>query len=231
MSAPFLFPTNGGNVSTLGAYASPPGSPSEGDVHISDDGPISRLWNGSSWDDFIPGTGPITVPPAAGWTAKNSATLPSVSGGGLVVVNSTGSSPWNYRTAPTAPYVIEIMTRQEGNAVVGGFAFYETATTKGILVYIATSGLLVVERHNNLGVSYASAAFTSAARMNLAMNMGHFRLRDDNTSIYFDTSPDGVNWVLAHSELRGAFFTSAPNAIAWEPKNLGTSALYNYTVT
>lgn len=78
-------PTGGGGGGasvTQAAYASCGTGSAAGDICVTTDGPLWRVWDGSAWDDYLPGYGAVT-PPVCGdfsWVNQGAATCDNVGG-------------------------------------------------------------------------------------------------------------------------------------------------------
>jgi hypothetical protein len=108
----YLPPASSGNTTYTSAYASPPGSPSNGDVWMPSDGAgLIFVRVSGAWVPYYRGDQATTVPNAASWTwyNQNSSTITDTKGGLLFVSggsSSTNSSLIYKSLASATPYTL-----------------------------------------------------------------------------------------------------------------------------
>jgi len=136
------------------------------------------------------------------------------------------------QTAPSTPYTFEALIYVNLSGAAGavrfqpGMAFYESATGK-FEVWgpnsIGTSNYSVWLNQWSNTTTIASTAFNNTYDMSVP---ALFKIQNDGTNLKYYSSPDGVNFIQQFSELKNAFFTTAPNQVGFcIDNNTGASAI------
>lgn len=134
--------------------------------------------------------------------------------------HTTTSNSLLVRSSPSTPYTITGAVTWNFNTdnVVGGtligLAFRESGTGRIILHAIQPSN---TPAHRIL---YHSSPTTNGIDQASARSRPHTqviwqRIEDDGTDIKFYFSSDGFNFILRHTELRGANFSTGPNQVGF----------------
>lgn len=219
----------GGASVTQAAYASCGSGSAAGDVCVTTDGPLWRVWDGSAWDDYLPGSGPVTAPPDSGWSWVNQGSSTVATAGGVrsySIDTSTTTFRGQYRSAPSTPYEVEIIASVHTWDEVGGVAigFREAATSEWVTVEYQTGagaagigdfrgppGLYVQKRTS--GLSFGSNVYTGDE--GLLRLTGAFRviLADDGTDLTIDVC-DVTQCEQVWTEASGTYLTPDQLGIA-----------------
>jgi hypothetical protein len=142
-------------VVSQGTYSSVPSSPGTGDRHLCTDCPYVRIYDGSTWLDWLDCYGLATAPANVTW----SATSGSVGNTGAGKRPPLISSAFIYTDEPgTTDYTVRLITSFEGGTRqhVG---FYDTASGKATTIFRNQSANnWGYTRWNTLGGAVASEA-------------------------------------------------------------------------
>ncbi len=164
--------------------------------------------------------GGLTAPPTAGWTWVNQGTATvSQDSNGRIHLQIPTSATANVRlrvrsyTAPQKASSGTFMRVGAGDSSCG-IGLRESGTSKLMNVIIGhDSGdpgetqFLVQKWTNETSFSANELSHKSISYSNIYW----FEVEDNNTTIFFRISTDGVNYYELFSEARGTFFTTAPN--------------------
>lgn len=177
-------------------------------------------WGSSSGGDSAP---VATVPALSGFAwvnqGTNTAVQTTASGPILMTFPSviTGSVNWRglFVSQPSPPYKLQAQIKMSvllfANTQLAGVYFYDGTKLEGFEFLSQSGGTTPrVEQITNV-TSDSSSAYTGQSfignplsPMNAAIWV---QLRNDGTTIYFDYSFDGVNFVNVYSEAIGSFLT------------------------
>lgn len=201
----------GGNVTSTSAYASPPGSPSAGDLWYPTDSVYSVLrYSGSAWVPF-----PYIDPTLQSWSWVNQGTgTVSSANGGVVLVGEahtgSNSSQLRVKSAPSTPYTItaafQWIVRTTSGSQWAGLIFRNSSSGK-FTAHALTVG-------NNLRISAWDSPTTFNSDYLLSALYGSvgsliwLQISDDGTNRIYRYSGDGRNWIQAFSQGRTTFFTA-----------------------
>lgn len=186
----------GGSSVTQAAYASCSAS-AAGDVCVSTDGPLWRVWDGAAWDDYLPGWGPVT-PPACGdfaWVNQGSATCATVGG---VMVATAPASAGNVahllvQSTPGSSWTADMIIQKP--------PYWAASIDASIVARDATGGDFI-EALNESGANTATAwqmlrwsnatTFSSSGAIGGTMSLHtgqalHVRLASDGTTLTLST--------------------------------------------
>ena len=212
---------------TRAAYASPPASPSAGDIHLVTDGPLSFIYTGSIWTPIELNGLYEPMPAVAGFTAANAGgrtTSSTDDKGGIVMSCTDGTSAIDIRSirkaAPAAPYTFKVHFRPAFASTNYSFA--------GMLLRASGSGSIVIWGVGHNGNAFQVlcrryTASTTAANPTYTQSGGDFvlqtfpsllagngiwlQIRDDNTNRIFEVSTDGYTFLSLLTETRTTFIT------------------------
>ncbi len=96
------------NQATKCRASAPPATPTNGDYHVSNDGPIAQVRSAGTWVSVIPGAGPIVVPDAS-WTTVSGTPNLAIDGGLLNFIPTPHATrSLIYKAAPATPYTITV---------------------------------------------------------------------------------------------------------------------------
>lgn len=223
----------GSSVSSTGTYASLPAAGNTGRVYICTDVGLVLRDNGTTWDIVWAGdasTGAI-APPSSGWstTTLGTATFAADRGGRLL-------------TCPTSSQTASATARLEYRSLSPTSNYTATwyfdlpilphrITRYGAVLRESSSGKFIVWGNMNYydGSSYAwnnsvLIKYTNTTTISSESVLGYppldgggmpqwFRIRDDNTNRYYETSLNGLDWATLSSEARTTFLTA--DQIGW----------------
>lgn len=187
--------------SSMGTFAATPGAPVQGAVHVCNDVPYIRRWNGSAWTQVITGVGVEATVPVLGdyaWVNQGGASVTDVRGSLDMLIPIAGGLNMRVLVKPTpaTPWTVEAWIMGTGlsvNFLTHGLCFRQTSD--GRLVSLA-------QRLNQLNmITYTSPTAQSGVYLTVATNtmiLG-FRLQDDGVDRISSISSDGVNWIQLHS--------------------------------
>jgi hypothetical protein len=166
----------------------------------------------------------MTAPPTTGWTYQNAAGTWTSDAGGLV---ATDLDEWAQRDLVSGITTIFCQGSADGTFPV--FGFWEKGTTKSMRIFMdsVAAQSVVVSRYNaGGGFNSTAASFTQAVG---TMNTGVWlQVEKDGTTIYFRWSPDGENWWTVHSEAKGSFFTTEPDAVIFRMRPSGVVRVWSW---
>jgi hypothetical protein len=199
-----------------------------GRVLFPTDGLVIVLDNGTDLYDTI-GYAPRLRDPNAQtwfWTNQSNATVTSVAGG-IYLDTGTSTGPaqnLNIRrkSAPATPYHIVTMWFPKfftSQYEIAGLCFLESATGKVVTWDYRAPGTAATEYH----VGHYSSPTVLTADAYTSPNAGYIaptgeqwmRIADDGTTLTFDISTDGKEWMNLYSEARGSYFTTAPDRVGF----------------
>lgn len=208
--------TSGGG-STLGTYAAAPASPSEGALHLTTDGPLVRRFDGTAWQDVLPGHGIVTPPVLAdfAWVNQDLATAAIVGGvldlafpgGGSAVVNvnslerAVSGAAWEFVVAMRPPAF-----RQQFAS--SGVVVRDSSTGRRQLFVTHVQGLLV-----NRYTSETAYNSTSVTIAEVIHDWHWLRVRLDAGTLRFEVSSDRTLWTEVHSEAETAWLTGGADFV------------------
>jgi hypothetical protein len=219
----------GGSIAT-GAYGSLPAAGTDGNVYLPNDAGILLRDNGTIWEAWGP-IYPMTVPAAADfatWVNQGSATL-TQNGPQLELKFPAGANSGDnlrgvFRALPSAPYTITalILPHPSGDSYARfGIAIRDSASGRINSIYwdIADNS-----SNDNPIITTARWSSPTAFSATIAANLmvGNkfkyhrmqssqwwFRIRDDNTDLYFEASADKQRWIQIGKEARTAYLAAA----------------------
>lgn len=203
----------GATISTS-AFASPPSSPSSGDLWLPTDSFYANRYSGSAWvpwGPIFPLTDPALAAPTT-WVNQGTATVSS-SLGPIVLTNDGGVSiALRAKTAPATPYTITIICNATTTAAFGQvqFGFRESSSGKLTGIGVMPSGNLEIQKWNSptsFNANYTT--FGAAYPSSYAKGLMFLQIADDGTTRYYRVSGDnGLTWRTAHSVGRTDFLTA-----------------------
>lgn len=213
----------GGAIATQAAYASCIGS-TTGDVCFTTDGPLQRVWDGTAWDDYLPGVGAITVPPSAGWTERDATGDTPTSLGGCLLFEGDGDDIYT-RTAPSTPwtatFVIYATPYGASDVSYGGvqmgFANSSYDSVESYWSPSTTNPDLTVVEDDDWGTGTGlSTVFNgedhNGTALTGALGGGQvWRLGDTGTNITFEICSTPLQCDTIHSEGRATNITGGPD--------------------
>jgi hypothetical protein len=234
----------GGGMIYTSAYASPPGSPADGDWwYPSDSVGLYAARISSAWVWYFRGY-PVTLPPASGswtWVNQGTSTVTDV-GGGLHLITQAGSNAQNYRclvtTAPSTPWTVTVD--------VLPFLWEPTADTgqDGVVLICRESGTGKIQgilwSWNSLYHQQMTNATTHSSNPSSSGGWPYaqpvwLQLSDNGTNIISRVSNDGYHWHQIYSQGRTAFMAGGPNQIGWAINGYnpgqGEATLVHWVVT
>jgi hypothetical protein len=196
-------------------------------------------WSGSAWATAGGagagfGRADVAPPAVSTWTWVNqggaTATDRTYGGGAGFSMRSPGHATTNIfrglvRSTPAAPYRLTARLRTAfpaKNFIQGGLWWRESGTSR----------LQTFLRGANVGDTYNVQAWDNETTFNSTYisftGSGRFEwmsLWDDNTTRYFQISPDGQEWVTLHSFARTTFLTPNQFGVCINAVNQGTPNL------
>lgn len=204
----------GGATIYTSAYASPPGSPSSGDIWIPSDSFYIFRYSGSAWVPWGP-IYPFTTPIDGDFTWVNQGGASSSTVNGGIFLRTPVSASANYRikkkAAPATPYTITVAIIPSSlglNYQQAGILFRQSSDGKFITLGLeyATAGLiLAVYKYTNpttYNSSYTTRAFSQGQQPIW------LRITDNGTNRICYWSMDGQNFFQFHSVGRTDFLTA-----------------------
>jgi hypothetical protein len=212
-----------GSVLT-GTQASRPAAGISGRVFYPIDGYYASIDNGSSWDTYINGFKCSNPPAANTLTAINTDqyTTLAADGDGLMMTqygrgNGNEWNSWFVTPIASAPYKFVVgfdmmyfrtsAWNQVGLCLTNGNGSTPSAVTFGMgFGDFGYPSITCIKFNTPSSVSglYNEAGY---ATMPYTHRMIFLRFRDDNTTRYFEISPDGRNWMTHYSTTRTDFIT------------------------
>jgi hypothetical protein len=211
------------------AYASPPGSPLDGDQWYPSDGiGVHFVRSGGAWLPYYGGH-PLTDPTAPSWSWVNqgSATI-ATSGGGLFLQGASGSGEtWQLRATPvTAPYTITTAQLPLPDLPSGyevGIGFRESSTGKlhMLMVYLSGGDVALYSSLFNSPTSWNSH-YTNATARWLGMQPLWLQISDNSTDRICRYSMDGQHWRPFHTVTRLNGLTGGADQVVWGVNANGT---------
>lgn len=225
----FASPGLNANVTFNNSFASPPASPSAGDLWLpSDSNGLLYRYNGTLWLPYG-NAYPLSTPPTSGWSWVNqgSATVDSTYGQGIALVvpgaGDTVTMTARVRTKPAGAYTVTAhMIGDRGNKDYHAWGLLWRESTGGTMVL---HGYQVSGIQLQLNQKWSSATAVSATYSNYNTYGPPFewlRIQDDGaTNRLLFGSCDGQHWQQLHSVGRTdyqtpdqiGFFVSPRNAI------------------
>jgi len=169
------------------------------------------------------GGGTYTVPSLASftWVNQSTSTALQLSSSGPILI-TTPSTTLNWRlltiSAPSTPYRVRALIRgmatseAASTAWTKGLFFYDGTKLAGIEACIGCNGTASqrtrVEKINNVTTDNSTVASNDPWGAAQTRNeLFWAQIRDDGTTLYFDTSLDGDNWINLSSFTRASFIT------------------------
>lgn len=223
--------SGGGGTIYTSAYASPPGSPTNGDWwYPSDSVGLYAARISGAWQWFFNGW-PVTLPVAvASWTWVNQSTSVATDvGGGIYLITPIGSNAQNYRclvkTAPSTPYTITAAFLPD---IWGGDAALDSVN---LICRESGTGKIQGPLWANSGSNVYHQQMTSATvHSSNPSNAGAWyqsqpvwlQLSDNGTNIISRVSSDGRNWDQIYTQSRTAFMAAGPNQVGWAVNGYAT---------
>lgn len=196
---------------TVGAFASPPASPTHvGQLHVANDSIHVQRWNGSSWDVLVPGHVPgIATPPQVGdynWINQGTSTASNTKGPLRFV--AAAASPFQYRIlnkAYTGAMNLRAYLTQRGadtGSVYGAFGIQvRNASTGEVMTFTALGRHLLMQRLNS-----PSSWNSSPLTINDLVGAGGLWLEIDDDgagTLTFGWSADGETYETLLTESYG----------------------------
>lgn len=232
----------GSTISESVAYASCSGSVA-GDICIPEDSPLTRVYDGSTFLDYLPGSGPpVAAMPTAGWTQVGTApTSLTAVGGTRVIVPGAGIGGYS-RAAPSTSWrartLVTVVGPDSTPDLATGLYLQETATNESLGIQLNQNNLTpivyIVDRPNGSTSQVGEAIVSSTSP---ASEHFHFRVwleaaydaANTGSELTFSTSTDGVNFTT-HATLNVAtYFTSAPDLTILNFDASGANTRTKYT--
>lgn len=186
-------------------------TPSGSNIQIS----ASGTGGGQTLSPGVPDSG--TIPDISTWTAVNSATLVSQTGGSgnpaLIKLTNSGSLNWRgFKTSiPSAPYSVIVRLNSSQllqNTTTAGLYFFDNSNQmSGPELLMQSSGPGIVRIHKGTGPTNDSTDTPTVQPF--WPGMGYLCIAQDTSSahqIYY-SSFDGKNWIQILSENTGTFLT------------------------
>ena len=207
-------------------YANIPGSANANDLFFSTDGPQWYIWDGSAWVPYGGSDWKLTHPTLGDFAWLNQGSASSHQTYGPIYLESyLNDAAANLRgmikAAPSTPYTI--------TALVDLATICAGNVTWGLLFYEQSSGKLIqhCRLQNNDDDYMAIRQWTNVTTFSSAPSAEPFfhsyptwlRVTDDGTNLEFDFSVNGQDWVQLYTQLRGAFFTTAPSHVGFGYNN------------
>ncbi len=228
----------GATISTS-AFASPPSSPSSGDLWLPSDSFYANRYSGSAWIPWGP-IWPLTAPASSSapttWVNQGSATLTTTSGAYVLTVPA-GSDSDNMRylvkTAPSTPYTITALFLTDHwplNFFMSGLFFRQSSDGKLIICdYNVNSASRTYEviKFTNPTTFSASVSVTSGSRTLGDAALVWMQISDDGSNRKMRVSTNGYNWTELYSEGRTTFLTA--DQVGWGVN--AYNATRGYTMT
>lgn len=212
----------GGGITTYtSAFASPPGSPSAGDLWFPSDSFYALRYSGSAWVPWgllQPMIDPALAAPTT-WVNQGTSTLDATFGGIALTpqaVNLSNSVRMRVKTAPSTPYTITaaftVVTFDSGSgshATNWGLVWRQTSDGKLITVGLQTgnTGLLRVASFDWASPTDGAPA-TNFVYLTNYLSVGWLRITDNGTNRISQISGDGQHWVTLLTEGRTTFLTA-----------------------
>jgi len=204
---------SGGHTISSGAYASAPGTHSDGDLYFPTDAPFLLRSDGTNWEHY----GPIrkcTAPPLiAALTEVNKDTCSSDNDGGMLTMihpAQSGDHEYVLVTAASSPWTFVVgfnFLIYHANYNRLGLATREAASgkMKNLTLYAGTS-LQITKMNSPTGYS---GVYAGAQEVYLSVPGKIFlKAQDDGTNIVFSFSvDDGFHWTQLYSGSRTDFCT------------------------
>jgi len=165
------------------------------------------------------------------WINQGSAVVTDIFQGIKVTTDRTATLSVRslVKTASAAPYTITAAFGHSNTAPRGstdlpwiGLGFRETASSKLSNIRVHGNGISLT--------NYTSPTVASATPLNIAfytkqIDRYYLKIEDDNTNVKYYFSNNGIEWLLLFSELRGAFFTTAPDQVGFFTNGVWVAAL------
>lgn len=216
---------NGGAATYTGAYADIPACSVAGDIFLPNDGQCIYICDGSNWIPYGAKWYPCVLPVSGDFAWLNQgATAQTHQTYGEIYLQDQNAGAWNLRgrikAAPSTPYTVTALMSSDQAGATGvnrelvGILFYESSSTKLKTIHIRVDDdnrWLEVGQWNN-ATSWATANYSQYARF---IRPYWLRLADDGTNLTYHFSVNGQDWIQIYTELRGAFFTSAPSHVGF----------------
>lgn len=205
------------------AYAACSGT-TAGDLCLTTDGPITRVFDGASFDDCILGYGCADPIPTSGWTAQGDAVTVSTSAGIRTVTATSTQNGGHERRSATDDFQITMLVGSFVPDTTGGgtslWYLEEDATGEALGIQM-TGGepgqLFVVRRPNGafnataqtiLQTHSPNAGFGSRFWVRLAYDADNV-----GTEVTVGVSGDGVTYDTLLTEDEATSFTTAPDGL------------------
>lgn len=198
---------------------------------------IDALEHASNINDLIAQTAGFTLPPTSGWTGYNLGSNTATADHGHRLLTVASDATLNLRgqvrtLSPSSNYTAEFrldavypITPTTTSYWFYGIILVDSATGKTILFGVgdlssaaAAVNIYVADYGSSTGTSATvpfSAAFTTGPFPNW------WRIRDDNTTRYYEYSYNRLDWRTAYSETRTTYIT--PNQIGYAVISAATS--------
>lgn len=199
--------------SMYGTFATRPAAGQAGRLYHTSDGIIPFVDDGTNWRPYFGGFAGTQPPAAASWTATPSATHTTFTDKfGAIFLNasttSSGATEGAEMTLSGAPYTIEAVyypLLKPANNSETGIGIRDSGGGKVLLfdTYWATGVFTVQVVQLTTLTSFSSTPFSAS----LPFRGGpiHLRIRDDNTTLFFEYTTDGKNFLTLYSQLRTAW--------------------------
>jgi hypothetical protein len=178
----------------------------------------------------------FTAPPTSSWSADNCGTCTITSTSVEQYLHSTAVGTTaqqfhaEYRTAPSTPYIITATmfhdtsgisaANSSSNNASYGIGFRDGTGKLEVFQFITfSSGCEVTVSKWTNSTTPSSNPFSGSASISncdpVLKQPTVMQIQDDGTTIYFQTSIDGVNFYTLYSESRTSFFGSGPTQVLY----------------
>ena len=176
---------------------------------------------GNPWGMLSPSTINPPDPASFTWINQGSATAALDSTGGCYFF-APGVTSNNLRilkeTAPSTPYsrIVGFATALQRDFMAVGIIFRESSTGK-VVFFAADGGAANVARlsYNQWTNATAYSSTPLATNSQPWCVLVWLKVTDDGTDLVWYTSPDGINWIQAHTVSRTIWMSGGPDEVGF----------------